>query len=74
MAGGKINPNLSEETRKAVYREVWTMQSALSPDEPDYENNIQKAYGVVAIRYSLPEDEVRQICVEEAQKKWPPEE
>jgi hypothetical protein len=74
MAGGKPDPNLPEEKRKGVYREVWKLQSSLSPDEPDYEEKIQKAYAVVAIRYSLDEDDVRQICVEEAKKKWPPEE
>jgi len=52
---------------------VWKIQSALSPDDADYEDKLQKAYGVIALRYELAEDVVRQVCIEEAKKKWPPE-
>ena len=73
MGEGKSNPKLTEEERKSIYRGVWKIQAALSPDESDYEDKLQKAYGVIALRYEVDEDAVRQVCIEEAKKKWPPE-
>jgi len=73
MAEEKGKLELSEEERKGIYKEVWRIQNSLSSDDPDYDDKVQKAYGAVAIRYELSEDVIRQVCVEEAKKNWPPE-
>lgn len=72
MAEKKGKIELTEEERKGIYKEVWRIQNSLSQDDPDYDNKVQKAYGAVAIRYELSEEVIRQVCVEEAQKNWPP--
>ncbi len=73
MAKEKNKPEISEEAQKEIYRAVWKMQSELSPDDPDFDEKLQKAYPVAAKRFQVSEDMVRQICVEEANKNWPPE-
>ncbi len=64
-------PEIDEEERKEIYKEVWNIQKELTPDIPDYKNKQQKAYPTVAKQHLISEGDVRQICIEGATKNWP---
>jgi len=61
VAKEKDKSEISEEARKGIYGDVWKMQSELSPDDPDYDEKLQKAYPVAAKRYQVSEDIVKEI-------------
>ncbi len=70
MAEEKDQPELSDETRKEIYKKVCQIQRELPQDDPNYRTKLQEAYPAVAKEYELSEDEVRQICIEGATKHW----
>lgn len=71
MGEQKSQPEIDEQERKEIYKEVWKIQKALTPDIPDYRNKQQGAYLTVAKQHLISEDDVRQICIEGATKNWP---
>ena len=67
-----VKYGLTEAQRKQAFYELCVLQDSIAIDDPpDRGEKMEEAYLIIAKKYDITEDEMKQITAEGIEKNWP---
>jgi len=62
---------LTEIQRKQAFYELVELQDSISLGDPDRNEKLEEAYSIIAKKYDITKEEMKQIGIEGIEKNWP---
>jgi hypothetical protein len=67
----EVKYGLTEEQRKQAYYDLVELQDSVPFEDEEWAEKQEEAYGAIAEKYGITEEEMRSIAIEGVEKDWP---